>query len=62
MKTFFSITKGIGFIALMLGMGAMDSDSIIVPILIMLFGIGLFAFSAYIEDWFIWDEGRRGKR
>ena len=42
MKTMFKAISGIGFTAILLGGGAMDSASTILPMMIVLIGIALF--------------------
>ena len=44
MKTFFKIVSGMGFTAMLLGMGAMDSDIIALPIAMMFAGIAVCYF------------------
>lgn len=50
MKRFFRAISGIGFVAVLIGGGAMSSPSLIVPIAIIFIGIGLYAFGTYMEE------------
>lgn len=43
MRTFFKAISGIGFTAILVGGGAMDSASTILPLMIVLIGIALYA-------------------
>ena len=43
---------------MLIGMGSMDSDSVAVPIAMIFLGIALFAFSSYVDDWYVWNERR----
>lgn len=61
MKRVFTVLKSIGFIAVVIGVGAMDSASIFLPTVIAFTGLGLYAFADYVEDWFVWAERREGK-
>ena len=45
MKKMFKAISGIGFVAILIGGGAMDSASPIVPIAIICVGIALYAFA-----------------
>ena len=61
MRHFFRAIEGIGFVAILIGMGAMDSPSILVPFLTIIIGLALFATGNYFEDYFVWYEGRKKK-
>ena len=52
---------GIGFVAMLLGMGAMDSASVIVPICITALGIGMMAFGGYLDSYYEWYMERQGR-
>ena len=54
MKHLIRIFMGTGFVTMLIGMGAMDSTSLIVPICIMGLGIGMFAFGGYLDSYFEW--------
>lgn len=43
MKTMFKAISGIGFVGILIGCGAMDSASTILPLMIVLIGIALYA-------------------
>lgn len=43
MRTFFKAISGIGFVGILIGCGAMDSVSTILPLMIVLIGIALYA-------------------
>ena len=58
MRYLFRTFEGIGFISMLIGMGSMDSDSVAVPIAMIFLGIALFAFSSYVDDWYVWNERR----
>ena len=45
MKKVFKAISGIGFVAILIGGGAMDSASPIVPIAIICVGVALYAFA-----------------
>jgi hypothetical protein len=62
MKYLIRSFMGIGFVAMLLGLGAMDSTSVIVPVCITALGIGMLAFGGYIESYYEWYEERREKR
>ena len=59
MKWFIRGFMVIGFSTMLLGMGSMDSESIIVPLCMTFLGIGMMAFSGYVDSWYAWSEGRR---
>lgn len=62
MKYFIKAFMGTGFVATLIGMSAMDSNTIIAPILITILGIGMFAFGGYIDSYYEWYEERRESR
>ena len=62
MKYLIRAFMGIGFIATLIGIGAMDSESIIVPICVTCLGIGMLAFGGYIDSYYEWYEERREGR
>lgn len=43
MKKMFNAISGIGFVSTLIGCGAMDSASTILPLMIVLIGIALYA-------------------
>lgn len=45
-----TIIESIGFIGLMIGASAMDSDVVIVPVLIAFIGVGLMHLGNFIEE------------
>lgn len=45
-----TIIESIGFIGLMIGASAMDSDVLIVPVLIAFVGVGLMHIGNFIEE------------
>ena len=53
---------GIGFVAMLIGMGAMDSASLVVPACIMVLGIGMLAFGGYLDSYYEWYKGRGKNR
>lgn len=59
MKHFIRGFMGIGFIAMLLGMGAMDSASVLVPICVMSLGIGMLAFGGYLDSYYEWYRGEK---
>lgn len=59
MKHFIRGFMGTGFVAMLLGMGAMDSASVIVPICITALGIGMLAFGGYLDSYYEWYEERK---
>lgn len=61
MKHFIRGFMGTGFVAMLLGMGAMDSASVIVPICITALGIGMMAFGGYLESYYEWYTERQGR-
>lgn len=56
-RTFMSI----GFIAVLCGGSAMDSDSLIVPIMVIALGVGMVAFGGYMDSYYEWCEERRSR-
>jgi len=62
MKYLIRSFMGIGFVAMLFGAGAMDSNSIIAPILITILGIGMFALGGYLDSYYEWCEERRKSR
>lgn len=58
MKHLIRIFMGTGFVTMLIGMGAMDSTSLIVPICTMILGIGMFAFGGYLDSYYEWRETR----
>lgn len=48
-----------GAIAVLVGGGSMDSDSVMVPFAVICLGIGMVALGAYFESYFEWLEERR---
>ena len=62
MKHLIRIFMGTGFVTMLIGMGAMDSESIIVPICVTCLGIGMFAFGGYLDSYYEWCEKRRKSR
>jgi len=61
MRRFIRIFMAIGFCAMLLGMGAMDSENITVPLCMTFLGLGMTAFGGYVDSWYAWDEERRKK-
>ena len=59
MKWFIRAFMAIGFSVMLIGMGAMDSESVIVPLCMTFLGIGMMAFGGYVDDWYAWHEERR---
>lgn len=49
---------GTGFTAMLIGMGSMDSASIIGPACIMFLGIGMMAFGGYLSQLYSIDNER----
>lgn len=45
-----TIIESIGFIGLMIGASAMDSDNLIIPVLIAFIGVGLMHIGNLIEE------------
>jgi len=62
MKFLIRAFMSIGFIAVLCGGGAMDSDSLIVPIMVVALGIGMVAFGGYLDSYYEWYEERRENR
>lgn len=56
MKYFVKSLKFIGFIAMLLGMGSMDSAYVAVPIAMMFLGIALFVFGNHVEESYSWEK------
>lgn len=54
MKYLIRAFMGIGFVAMLFGAGAMDSSSIIAPIMITILGIGMFALGGYLDSYYEW--------
>lgn len=52
---------GIGFVATLMGMGAMDSASVVVPICITALGIGMLAFGGYLDSYYEWYSERKNR-
>lgn len=61
MKYFIRAFMGTGFVAMLLGMSAMDSASVIVPIGITALGIGMMAFGGYLDSYYEWYTERQGR-
>lgn len=59
MKWFIRGFMAIGLCAMLLGMGAMDSESLLVPYCLTFLGIGMMAFGGYVDSWYAWSEERR---
>ena len=54
MKTMRYIIKflsGVGFMMMLIGMGAMDSESKVVPMIMAFAGVGVFYGFSRLEDW-----------
>ena len=62
MKYLIRTFMGIGFVAMLFGAGAMDSNSIIAPLMITILGIGMFALGGYLDSYFEWYTERRENR
>ena len=52
----------VGLVVMLMGMGGFDSDTVIVPFLMMMLGIGMVAFGGYIDSYYEWCEKRRKSR
>lgn len=52
----------IGFLLILLGAGGMDSESVVVPMLMAFLGTGMVAFGGYIDSYYEWYEERRESR
>lgn len=59
MKILAKIMMGAGFCIMLTGMAGMDSESVIVPIVMAFVGIGIVAFGGYLESYYEWCEERR---
>lgn len=59
MKYLIRAFMAIGFCITLTGMGAMDSESIVVPLCMTILGAGMLAFGGYLESYYEWYEGRK---
>lgn len=50
MKRVLSVLEGIGFILMMIGMGSMDSASVVIPMVLTFGGIGMMCAGSRLED------------
>lgn len=50
MKKVFKVVMGIGFFMLLCGAGGMDSESVIVPLIMAFSGLAIFVTGAYMEE------------
>lgn len=50
MKKVFKAIMGFGFFVLLCGAGGMDSESVIVPLIMAFSGLAIFVTGAYMED------------
>jgi len=62
MKILIRSFMSIGFLIMLVGAGAMDSESVIVPLLMTFLGVGMVAFGGYIDSYYEWYEERREGR
>lgn len=56
MKIFTKALMYIGFALMLLGMGSMDSASMIVPVCLLFAGLGMFAFGGHLSEVYYTDE------
>ena len=56
MKYFIRGFMGTGFVTMLLGMGSMDSASVILPICLIFLGLGMFALGGYLDVIFYSDD------
>ena len=49
----------VGIIAILLGGSAMDSNSLVTPIVVICLGAGLLSIGAYLDSYIEWYEERR---
>ena len=52
---------GIGFAIMFIGLGCMDSASIVIPAFLLFLGLGMFAFGGYMDSYYEWYEERKNK-
>lgn len=50
MKRFFKIISGMGFTTMLIGLGMMDSASVVLPVAMIFAGIGAFYFGMRMVD------------
>lgn len=50
MRTFFRTISGIGFVGILIGCGAMDSASTILPLMIVLIGIAMYVIGTKVGE------------
>ena len=50
MKLFFRIISGMGFVTTLIGIGAMDSTQLALPITMVFAGIGAYVLGTKMED------------
>ncbi len=50
MKRLFKIISGMGFTTMLIGLGMMDSASVVLPIVMIFAGLGAFYLGARMED------------
>ena len=60
MKRLFSVLAGLGFTVMLLG-GCAIGESVIIPVIIAICGLGIFAGSEYVVDWLEWAERRENR-
>ena len=53
MKVFFRIISGMGFVTTLIGMGAMDSTQLTLPITMVFAGIGAYVLGTKMEDGYV---------
>ena len=53
------ILGGIGFVLLMIGAAAMDSEQVIIPVIILFTGLGLLVWTAGEKN-YLWKGGKKG--
>lgn len=53
------ILGGVGFVLLLMGAAAMDSDRVLIPVAMLIVGLGLLLWSA-CEDGYFRKGGKRG--
>ena len=51
MRYIIKFLSGIGFVTMLIGMGAMDSESKVVPMILAFAGVGVFYGFSRLEDW-----------
>ncbi len=62
MKILIRVIMLIGFLLILVGAGGMDSESVIIPLLMTALGVGMFAFGGYLDSYYEWYEERRDRR